>query len=197
MNGPMKDWDAMGADWRQQAVPTIDVDALRVEAGQQGRRLRRTLVLETLLAVFSVVFLGWIALKPDATPVQTWLLGSVAVLIVPYQAYVLWLRRREWSESGLEVDDLLDVEIRRCTTTLHYWRFGMFFTLLFWLVMHVAMWIGMVAGWPAETVVELIAVQIGYVLMIPLVGGYGVRRCNLARARCQRLAALREQLRTP
>ena len=50
MNGPMKDWDAMGSDWRDQAVPTIDVDALRAEATQQGRRLRRTLVLETLLA---------------------------------------------------------------------------------------------------------------------------------------------------
>ena len=197
MNGPMKDWESMGSDWRDQDVPRIDVDALRAEAGRQGRRLRIMLVLETLLAAVMVVFLAWVALRANAKPVESWVAGGLALFMIPYQAYIVWLRRREWSESGLEVDDLLDVEIRRCTTTLHYWRFGMFFTLLFWLVMHVAMWIGMVAGWPAETVVELIAVQIGYVLMIPLVGGYGVRRCNLARARCQRLAALREQLRTP
>ena len=55
MNGPMKDWDAMGSDWRGQAVPTIDIDALRAEAAQQGRRLRRMLVLETLFAALTVI----------------------------------------------------------------------------------------------------------------------------------------------
>ena len=59
MNGPMKDWDAMGSDWRGQAVPTIDIDALRAEAAQQGRRLRRMLVLETLFAALTVLLVGW------------------------------------------------------------------------------------------------------------------------------------------
>lgn len=197
MNGPMKDWDAMGSDWRGQAVPAIDVEALRAEAAQQGRRLRLMLVLETLTALFAVVFLGWIALRPDAKPIETWFFGSMGLLMVPYQAYVLWLRRREWSEAGLEVDALLDVESRRCKTTLHYWRFGMYSVLGIWFSMHVAMWLGMISGWSLETVSALMNLQVGYTVMIPLVGLYGIHRCNLARTRIRRLAALQEQLEAP
>lgn len=195
MNAPMNDWDAMGSDWRGQAVPNIDVDALRAEAAQQGRRLRRTLVLETLLAACSMVFLGWIALRPDARPIETWFLGGMALLMLPYQAYVIWLRRREWSEAGLEVDALLDVEIRRCRTTLHYWRFGMASVMVIWLGMHGAMWLTMWLAGPLELVTDLVNLQVGYAVMIPLVGLFGVRRCRQVRARLARLAELEAQLR--
>ena len=81
MNGPMKDWDAMGSDWRGQAVPAIDVEALRAEATQQGRRLRRTIVLETAFAALATLLIGWIAFQPDAEPMETWLFGTLTVLI--------------------------------------------------------------------------------------------------------------------
>ena len=195
MNEPIREWDAMGSDWRGQAVPTIDVEALRVEATQQGRRLRLMLVLETLLAIASVIVLGWIALRANAKPVETWVFGGFALVMVPYQAYIVWIRRREWSEAGLEVDALLDVEIRRCTTTLHYWRFGMWSVMVMWLVMHGAMWLGIVLDWPQELVTDLMNLHVGAGLTIPFVGLWGVYRSRLARARGRRLAAMVEQLR--
>lgn len=195
MNGPMKDWESMGSDWRGQDVPRIDVDALRAEAGRQGRRLRVTLVLETLLAFLVVVVMGWAALRADAKPIEQWVFGGLALVMVPYQAYVVWLRRREWSEAGLEVDALIDIERRRCITTLHYWRFGMYSVLALWLVLYAALWFAMLWGDSQELVSDLLAMQFGAAFSVPVVGAYGVRRCRLARERCQRLAALEEQLR--
>jgi hypothetical protein len=197
MNGPMKDWDAMGSDWRGQAVPTIDVDALRAEAAQQGRRLRRMLVLETLFAALTVLLVGWIAFQPDATPMETWLFGGLALLIVPYQAYVLWLRRREWSESGLDVEALVDVESRRCTTTLHYWRLGLWSVLGIWVLVYVVMLMGMQAMWSGDQVGGLVGATLANLVLIPIIGLYGFRRCTLARERLEKLAGLREQLRGP
>lgn len=195
MNVPMKDWESMGSDWRGQDVPRIDVDALRAEAGRQGRRLRIMLVLETLLAVVTVVFLAWVALRANAKPVESWVAGSLALFMIPYQAYVVWLRRREWSEAGLGVEALIDIEQRRCTTTLHYWRFGMYSVLGLLLALHAAMWVAMVWGDSAELVHDLLNMQVGAAVTMPFVGLYGVHRCRLARERCQRLAALAEQLR--
>ena len=82
MNAPMKDWDALGSDWREQAVPAVDVEALRAEASRQGRRLRRTLVAETAMAVLALVLLGWIALHEDAAPIERWLFGAMALSMI-------------------------------------------------------------------------------------------------------------------
>ena len=195
MNGPMKDWDAMGSDWRGQDVPRIDVDALRAEAGRQGRRLRVMLVLETLLAVVMVVFLAWVALRANAKPVESWVAGGLALFMIPYQAYIVWLRRREWSEAGLDVDALIDIERRRCTTTLHYWRVGMYSAMGLLLTLHAAMWVAMYWGESTQLVHDLLNMHVGAAVTMPFVGLYGVRRCRLARERCQRLADLEVQLR--
>ena len=194
MNGPMKDWDAMAADWREQAVPAIDVDALRAEARQQGRRLRRMLVLETVFAAVVVGFVAWLALRPEAERLDTWLFGGLGAFLVPYQAYVLWLRRREWREDGLGVQALLDVELRRCTTTLHYWRVGMWTAVGLWLAVYAVLVAGMQLGWPAREVASLLGATLGNVIALPLVGLYGLRRSRLARERRERLLGLRAQL---
>ncbi|HEU0152691.1 MAG TPA: hypothetical protein VFQ84_05030 [Arenimonas sp.] len=193
----MKDWDAMASDWRGQAVPTIDVEALRAEAAQQGRRLRRTLVLETSFAALVVVAIGWIAFQPTATPMETWLFGTLAALLVPYQAYMVWLRRREWTEAGLDVEALLDVETRRCQTTLHYWRVGMWGALVLWLGVYGVLWLGMRSLWPEDQVAGLLGGVLANLVVMPVMGLYGLLRCRQARARCQRLSGLREQLRAP
>lgn len=197
MNGPMKDWDAMAADWREQAVPAIDVEALRAEAGQQGRRLRRMLVLETAFAALVVAFVAWIALRPGASTLDTWLFGGLGVFLVPYQAYVLWLRRREWSEAGLDVHALLDVELRRCATTLHYWRVGMWAAVGLWLLVFALLMVGIHAGWPDRDVGGLLGATLGNVVALPLIGLYGLRRSRLARERRERLLGLRAQLGEP
>ena len=45
MSEAMREWSALSEDWRGQDVPALDLEALRAEAGRQGRRLRRVLVL--------------------------------------------------------------------------------------------------------------------------------------------------------
>lgn len=197
MNGPMKDWDALGSQWREQAVPAIDVDALRDEAGRQGRRLRWTLVAETLLAAFVTLFLGWIALRGDAVPMERWLFGGLALSMIPYQAYVLWRRRHDWSEAGLDAGGLLALELRRCDGTEHYWRFGMWSVLVLWLVVYVVLLAGIQGDWPDRQVSGLLGAVAANVLLVPLIGLYGLWRCRAARARRKRLLALREQLRAP
>ena len=68
MNGPIKDWDTLGSEWRGQAVPTLDVEALRTEATRQGRRLRLTLVGETLLPFGSTDFAPALMAARDKRP---------------------------------------------------------------------------------------------------------------------------------
>lgn len=194
MNGPMKDWDALSADWREQAVPAIDVEALRAEATRQGRRLRWVLVLETGFAILMVVALAWLAWR-DPSPVHAWLFGGIAAFLVPYQAYMLWLRRREWSEAGLDAEALVEVELRRCDTTEHYWRVGMWAALALWGVVYGLMLAGLRGGWAMGEVAGLVGATLGNVIMLPLIGVYGLWRCRDARLRRRRLLVLRRQLR--
>ena len=194
MNGPIKDWDTLGSEWRGQAVPTLDVEALRTEATRQGRRLRLTLVGETLLAVFATLFLGWVALRAGAAPMERWLFGGLALAMVPYQAYVLWRRRHDWSEAGLDAAGLLALELRRCDGTEHYWRFGMWSVLVLWVVVYAVLLAGFAGDWPLPQVSGLLGATLANVVLIPLMGLYGLWRCRAARARRQRLLSLREQL---
>lgn len=194
MNGPMKDWDALGADWRGQSVPALDVEALRREAGREGRRLRLTLGAETLLALLVAAFLVWVALKDGATRMETWLFGGLGLLLLPYQAYVIWLRRRELSESGLDGPALLDMELRRCATTLHYWRVGMWTAMAIWGVVYAVFWAGVLGAWSRPEVAGLFGAVLGNLVAMPLIGIYGLIRCRQVRRRRERLQGLRAQL---
>lgn len=197
MNGSMKDWDALGSDWREQAVPALDVEALRVEASRQGRRLRWTLAAETVMAMLAMLLLGWIALREGAVPMERWLFGGLALSMVPYQAYVLWRRRHDWSEAGLDAGALVELGLRRCAGTEHYWRFGMWSVLVLWLVIHAVLMVGLHSDWPIEQVSGLVGALGANVVLIPLIGLYGLARCRGARQDRERLLALREQLRAP
>ena len=194
MNGPMKDWDSLGSQWRDQAVPAIDVEALRAEATRQGRRLRLTLVAETLMAIFAFFFLGWIALRDDAVPMETWLFGGLALSMIPYQAYVLWRRRHDWSEAGLDAGGLLALELRRCDGTEHYWRFGMWAALGLWLLVYALLLAGIHGDWPRPQVAGLFGATVANVVVLPVIGIYGLWRCRQAGARRKRLLSLRDQL---
>ncbi|GAB2668568.1 hypothetical protein [Arenimonas aestuarii] len=194
---PNTDWDALSATWRQQDAPAIDVEALRREASRRGRTLRRTVWLETGLTALVVLFCALVTLAPGSDGFERRLFGGLAVLMVAYQAYMVWLRRREWSEAGLDATALLDLELRRCATTLHYWRFGMWTVLLMWLGLY-GFWLWLLAqdGEPSRAAGLVGGLYIN-VLVIPLMGLYGLWRCRLARQRRERLLALREQAREP
>ncbi|WP_290593321.1 hypothetical protein [Arenimonas sp. SCN 70-307] len=197
MNGPMKEWDALGSDWREQAVPAVDVEALRGEAGRQGRRLRWTLVAETFMALLAMLLVGWIALREGAVPMERWLFGALALSMIPYQGYVLWRRRHDWSEAGLDAEALVELELRRCAGTEHYWRFGMWSVLVLWVVIFAVLMAGLHGDWPIEQVSGLVGALGANVVVIPLIGLYGLARCRGARQRRERLLALRGQLRGP
>lgn len=192
-----KDWDALSATWRQQDAPAIDVDALRREASRRGRTLRLTVWLETGVTALVVLACALIALAPGSDGFERGLFGALAVLMAAYQAYMVWLRRREWSEAGLDANALLDLELRRCATTLYYWRFGMWSVLVLWLGLY-GFWLWMLAqdGEPGRAAGLVGGLYIN-VLVIPAIGIYGLWRCRQARRRRQRLLALREQARAP
>lgn len=192
-----KDWDALSATWRQQEAPAIDVEALRLEARRRGRTLRRTVWLETGFTALVVAMCTLIALAPGSDGFERALFGTLAGLMVAYQAYMVWLRRREWSETGLDATALLDLELRRCETTLYYWRFGMWSVLVLWLALY-GFWLWLLAqDGEASRAAGLVGGLYINVLVIPAMGLYGLWRSNQARRRRERLLALREQARAP
>ncbi|WP_374602187.1 hypothetical protein [Arenimonas sp.] len=192
-----KEWDVLSAAWKQQEAPTIDVEALRREVARRGRAMRRTIIGETGLAVLVVVACALIALNADSGDYRRGLMGVLGLLTFLYQAYMLWIRRSQWSETGLDGGALLDLEIRRCATTLHYWRFGMWSVLALWLGLY-AYWLWCLAdGCPPEQGESLRGLVLLYVIVIPLVGVYGAWRSHGVRARRRRLLALQEQARAP
>ena len=189
-----QDWAALSADWRSQESPGIDVEALRAEATRRGRTLRRVLALEIVFSALVAVMCAYIALQPRADGFERWLFGGLGVFVVVYQAYMVWLRRREWSEAGLDASALLEVELRRCATTLHYWRLGMWLSLAIWVGLF-GLWLyALQAGWPDQRVGGLMGGLLANVVLLPALGVYGLWRSRQARARCQRLRALRELL---
>lgn len=192
-----KDWDALSAAWQQQDAPAIDVEALRREASRRGRTLRRTVWLETGFTALVVLLCALIALAPDSDGFERSLFGVLAVLMTAYQAYMVWLRRREWSEAGLDANALLDLELRRCATTLYYWRFGMWSVLVLWLGLYVFwLWLLTQDGEPSRAAGLVGGLYIN-VLVIPAMGVYGLWRSHQARQRRERLRALREQAGAP
>jgi len=189
-----KDWDALSATWQDQAIATIDVDALRLEAGRRGRVLRRTVWFETGLTALIVVFCAMVALDPGSDGFERVLFGALGAVMVAYQSYMVWLRRREWSEAGLDTTALLDLELRRCATTLHYWRFGMWSVLGLWLGLF-GFWVWLLGQDALASRVEgLMGGLYANVVVIPLIGIYGLWRSRQARERRRRLLALRDQV---
>ncbi|KFL37555.1 hypothetical protein [Arenimonas donghaensis] len=186
-----KDWDALSATWQQQATQTIDVEALRREAVRRGRTLRLTVWLETGLTALVVLVCAVVALAPSSDAFERGLFAGLAVLMTAYQAYMVWLRRREWSEAGLDATALLDLELRRCATTLYYWRFGMWSVLGLWLALFGA-WLWMIGQPDPNASAEgLMGGLYANVVVIPAIGVYGLWRSRQARRRRERLLALR------
>ena len=192
-----QDWQTLSDAWRGQATPTIDMDALRRDVGRQGRYLRRMLALEVGCTALLVLLFAWAMTWEQNTLFDYLLFGIGAVVMVAYQGYVLWIRRRELSDTGLDAQALLDLEIRRARTTHRYWRVGMWLGLAIWLVLYVLLMAGMRLDWDLGRVAGLVGGLSANVIVFPLAGLFGVRRCRQATQRRERYQELLGQLRAP
>ena len=111
--------------------------ALRLEARSRGRRLRLALAAEVLLTVGLVAYIGRAMLAPDLPGNVLGILAAVTLFLLGYQAWSLWIRRRQFRDPGLDAAALLTLEIDRAQTSIHYWRYGTWIGVL----MLAALWV--------------------------------------------------------
>lgn len=188
------DWNELASAWQAQPAPAVDVEALRREATRRGRWLRFMVVTETLLTVVMVALIVLMFASRPTETVERVLFGGTAVLLLVYQGHLLWLRRREWRETGLGAGELLALEIRRCDTLVYYWRFGMWSVLGFWLAMLLGWAWALNSGSGPGIVLGLAHGLAANIVMIPLIGLFGAWRSHQARRRRARLQALQAEL---
>lgn len=192
-----EDWKKLASDWQEQDTPGIDLDALRRETARQGRHLKLMLGLEL---VFSVLVIGTCALfafSRSNTSFEAVLFGAMGVFLLVYQSAMIWLRRRELDETGLDALSLVETGLRRGRGALLYWRLGMWTGLALWLTIYVLFLAGLRYEWEGVRLAGLAGSLMINIVVFPVVGLYGWWRCRATRARMARLHGLREQLRAP
>ena len=132
------DWQSLTAQWREQPINAIDLSALRVEARSRSHRLRLALAAEVLFTVLLVAYIGRAMLTPELPGSVLGLFAAVIVILVGYQAWSLWIRRRQLRDKGLDAAALLSLEIDRARTSIDYWRYGTWIGVLMLVVLAVA-----------------------------------------------------------
>jgi hypothetical protein len=194
MTQPRNEWQDLAQDWLQQPAPVVDIEALRREVERRGRELRRVVWVEIGGTVLALALCLFIAFAPGSDPAETRVFGGLAAALLVYQSVIIWLRRRDLASDGRDALSLIDLEIRRATTVLRYWRWGMWSALVMWLTLYVYFIASMALGWEGVRLSGL-AMGLGLnVVLFPLMGLYGWWSCRRARSRLQRFRSLREQL---
>ncbi|MFY2763720.1 hypothetical protein [Arenimonas sp. MALMAid1274] len=191
------EWTQLAETWRSQPAPGIDLDAVRREARQRGRSLRLKFWSEIAVSVLFTVGCAYMVLRAESDLFERLLFGGMGGFLLCYKAFMLWLRRGELSEAGLDVQSLVDLELRRAQSTLSYWRAGMWSAMAVWGVLYVVMMVGLGNDWPRQHVAGLAGGLIANILLLPGLGAFGLWRCRQERARIQRYRDLQEQLRAP
>lgn len=189
------DWQSLTAQWREQPISAIDLAALRVEARSRSRRLRLALAAEVLSTGLLVAYIGRAMFAPELPPGARGLFVAVIVILLGYQAWSLWIRRRQLRDQGLDAVALLSLEIDRARTSIAYWRCGTWIGVLMVVALAAAV-ASMV--WPhvddPRELERMIGGGIGAALTV--VGGavFAWWRGRHTRARIARLHALRDEL---
>ena len=194
MNDKNGDWSDLAADWQRQATPPLDIEALRREVDRRGRGLRMMVWLEIVFSFLVVGACAMIVLSPHSERFEVLLFSAMAVFLVIYQSVMVWMRRRDLANTGRDALSLVDLEMRRAVTVLHYWRWGMWAGLGLWLALYGLFMAGVLQGWPTPRLVGLGIGLAMNIVVFPAVGLYGWWRSRQARARLVRFRALREQL---
>ena len=144
---PHDDWLALGEDWRAQPGSGIDVDALRNEVRRRGRRLRWALVNELVAFAMAMGLCLWVLLSGRAGLAPAVVIGLM-VLLAGFQAWSLWIRRRQVGDSDLDARAMVDLEIARARTSLRYWRVSIWLSVAIWLALFT---LAMLGVWVADT----------------------------------------------
>lgn len=191
---PADEWQALGEQWRDQAVEAIDVEALRRQVRRRGRHLRAWLSLEVAVTVLGLLLLGWVVfVSGELDRGGRGVMGALAGALVAWQGWSLWIRRRQLDLDGVDAADMLDLEIERARTTIRYWRWGMWAGIALWLLLIGAVMVGSAPGSAMQGALSSPAVTINGTLfgLCGVFAWWCGRRC---RARIRVLEALRAQL---
>jgi uncharacterized membrane protein YfcA len=189
------DWQSLGTQWREQPVHAIDVEALRLEARSRGRRLRLALAAEVLLTVVLVAYIGHAMLAPDLPGRVLAIFAAVTLFLLAYQAWSLWIRRRQLRDPGLDAAALLSLEIDRAQTSIDYWRYGTWLGVLMLAALWVAILV-MVLPYTDDDreLGRLIGGGVGGALAGVGCGVFAWWRARHLRARIAKLQGLRDEL---
>ena len=189
------DWQSLAAQWRAQPVSAIDLAALRVEARSRSRRLQLALAAEVLVTLVLVAYLGRAMLAPQLPGRVVGLLAAVIASLLGYQAWSLWIRRRQLRDHGLDARALLSLEMDRARTSIHYWRYGTWIGVLMLVALSAAVALMVPAhGADAREAARLIAGGVGGAVGAGGCAVFAWWRGRHMRARIARLQALRDEL---
>ena len=199
MNAPDKpdDWLALGEDWRAQPGSAIDVDALRNEVRRRGCRLRWALVNELVAFAMAMGLCLWVLLSGRAGLAPAVVIGLM-VLLAGFQAWSLWIRRRQVGDSDLDARAMVDLEIARARTSLRYWRVSIWLSVAIWLALYALAMLGAWGGDASAGVVPADKLAGGLVGAGSVGVGFAAWawwRGRRTRARLVRLHRLQDELR--
>ena len=148
------DWDILAADWRDQPATQVDIAALSRQSMRHGRRLRWALAAELLLSVTAIVTCAWAVALPGAPAFPPLVMATLALLVIGFQGWSLWIRRRQVRDIVLDANAMLRLERDRLATSRRYWRVNTWGALLLW----VGLWTLLMAGVsPAQSMTSLLA----------------------------------------
>ena len=123
---------------------------------------------------------------------------GLMVVLAAFQAWALWIRRRQIGDSGLDARAMVDLEIARARTSLRYWRVSIWLSVAIWLALYA---LAMLGVWAANASADLVLSDklAGSLVGAGLIGiGFAVWawwRGRRTVARLVRLQGLRDELR--
>ncbi|GAB2626601.1 hypothetical protein [Novilysobacter erysipheiresistens] len=190
-------WDALAADWRAQPTAVVDVDALRRDVTRHRRRIRAWLALEILLTTVGVGVCAWATLGIDPPLFSPSALAVTIALLLGFQGWSLWIRRRQVRDSGLDVRALLALERDRISTSLLYWRVNSWLAVAMWVALFGLLLAGVLAPDAIALPMTPRQAALSLAINIPLVlglAGFAWWWCRRSRSRLARVQALQDEL---
>lgn len=128
----MRDWQSLGDEWRGQTVSRVDVNALRAEVDRRGRRLRWAMVNEVVMCIAALALCLWTLRHPGQAGIAPAVVIGAMLVLVGFQCWSLWIRRRQLGDSGLDAGAMVALEIARARTSLRYWQMSTWVALGLW-----------------------------------------------------------------
>lgn len=191
-----REWQDLATDWQAQAVPAVDVEAIRSEVARRGRTLRCVVAGEWLLTVIGAAGCGLVALT-TALVHERVLFAGISLFVLVYQVWMTRLRRDSWDPAGSDAAAMIELEMRRARTVLRYWWLGLWTCVALALLPAGVLVYGHLQHWPMQGLVPLWGMLLGMLVAGVPTGIYGVLSCRRARQRLARFERLRGELGAP